>query len=96
MGSCGANRRELEDQSAIKGKIKSNWDKTHFGLSFSESSYEVEEERRREKGREEEEEEVERYGDYLCMETMVLYGIVIWMALYGSVCMDISGSIPRV
>ena len=23
MGSCGANRREFKDQSAIKGKIKS-------------------------------------------------------------------------
>ena len=26
--SCGANRRELEDQSVIKGKIKIKWDKT--------------------------------------------------------------------
>ena len=26
--SCGENRRELEDQSVIKGKIKIKWDKT--------------------------------------------------------------------
>ena len=26
--SCGANRREFEDQSVIKGKIKIKWDKT--------------------------------------------------------------------
>ena len=32
------------------------------------------------------------YGDYLSMKTM--YGM-LW-SLYGSVCMDISGSIPRV
>ena len=25
---CGANRREFEDQSVIKGKIKIKWDKT--------------------------------------------------------------------
>ena len=35
MGSCGANKREFEDQSAIKGKLRPNWDKTklvsHFG-----------------------------------------------------------------
>ena len=35
MGSCGANRRELEDQSSIKGNLRPNWDKTklvsHFG-----------------------------------------------------------------
>ena len=33
--SCGANRREFEDQSVIEGKIKIKWDKTklvsHFG-----------------------------------------------------------------
>ena len=30
------------------------------------------------------------YGNYVCMETMVLYGIVIWMAmfLYGT-CMEV-------
>ena len=28
MGSCGANRREFEDQSAIKGKLEIKWDKT--------------------------------------------------------------------
>ena len=28
MGSCGANRREFEDQSAIKGKFEIKWDKT--------------------------------------------------------------------
>ena len=26
--SCGANRREFEDQSVITGKIKIKWDKT--------------------------------------------------------------------
>ena len=26
--SCGANKREFEDQSVIKGKIKIKWDKT--------------------------------------------------------------------
>ena len=26
--SCGVNRREFEDQSVIKGKIKIKWDKT--------------------------------------------------------------------
>ena len=26
--SCGANRREFEDQSVIEGKIKIKWDKT--------------------------------------------------------------------
>ena len=26
--SCGANRREFENQSVIKGKIKIKWDKT--------------------------------------------------------------------
>ena len=26
--SCGANTREFEDQSVIKGKIKIKWDKT--------------------------------------------------------------------
>ena len=35
MGSCGANIREFEDQSAIKRKFRLKWDKTklvsHFG-----------------------------------------------------------------
>ena len=30
--------------------------------------------RKREKGREEEEEKEERYGNYVCMDAMMLYG----------------------
>ena len=49
MGSCGANRREFEDQSAIKGKFEIKWDKTklvsHF---FREGARALHEERRKE------------------------------------------------
>ena len=77
MGSCGANRREFKDQSAIKGNlgqknaflvakqglmgIRPN--KTNFGLSFGHFGRAKCEV---EKGREEEEEEKEeeeRYGN---------------------------------
>ena len=104
MGSCGANRREIEDQSAIKGKFDQI--RPILGSliwAFGEQNVK---ERRREKGREkereEEEEEVEeRYGNYVWMG-MILYGNYVWMAriLYGFVwklfvygllwvCMDI-------
>ena len=38
MGSCAANIREFEDQSAIKGKLEIKWDKTklvsHLGRAL--------------------------------------------------------------
>ena len=37
MGSCGANRRELEDQSAIKGNLQSEKGKTNLVSHFGES-----------------------------------------------------------
>ena len=51
---------------------------------------------------EEEEEEEERYGIlWICMEIICVWnycmdGYVFVWNLYGSVCMDISGPIPRV
>ena len=36
MGSCGANRREIENQSSINRKFRLRWDKTklvsHLGI----------------------------------------------------------------
>ena len=98
MGSCGANKREFEDQSAIKGKLRPNWDKTklvsHFGRVKKKRE---EEERRREKV-----EEGEKKGKG--METMNFYGFVwklwfcmelVWIVrvLYGLkwFCMDFYG-----
>ena len=53
--------------------------------------------RRREKGREEEEEEEEkRYGNYGFVWNCYMDGYVFVWNLNGRVCIDISGSIPRV
>ena len=82
MGSCGANRRELEDQSAIKGKLEIKRGCDQVGLSFFERT-----KRREEKRRREEEEEEEKKG-MESMETRDLYGDVwISMILYGFVWM---------
>ena len=48
MGSCGANRRELEDQSAIKGNL-TNWDKTKLSLILGSKKKNVKKERGEEK-----------------------------------------------
>ena len=37
MGSCGANRREFEDQSVIKKKFRLKWDKTKLVSHYWES-----------------------------------------------------------
>ena len=65
MGSCGANRRELEDQSAIKGKLEIKWDKTKLvsNLGRMLRLQREEEEGRREEEEEEEKESQERYGN---------------------------------
>ena len=105
--TCGANIKELKDQSAIKrnlsqknaflvakqGLMGIRPNKTNFGLSFWHFwEQKREEERRREK-------EEERYG------TRILYGnhVFVWIQdfkygnfEYGSVFMDISDSISRV
>ena len=99
MGSCGANRREFKDQSAIKGNlgqknvilvakqglmgIRPN--KTNFGLSFGHFKEQNMKERKEEKKKKKK----KRKGmeTMFCMETRILYG---------SVCMEISGSISRV
>ena len=62
-------------------KIKANWDKTHFGLSFWESQKREEEEMRREEVEEEEEKKRrknKRYG------FMTLSMELVWkLFLYG-------------
>ena len=76
-------------------KFRLKWDKTKLVSHLGEKKREEEEERIREEVEEEEEEE-ERYENYLSMK--LLYGwlcFCVWN-LYGSVCMDISGSISRV
>ena len=59
MRSCGANRRELEDQSAIKGKLKSNEIRPSWSLILGEQK------REDERRREEEEKK--------CMETIFVW-----------------------
>ena len=89
--SCGANRREFEDQSAIKGKFEQNGIRPSWSLILGRTKRRVkkrgeEKKKIRRRGRRE-----ERYGIlWFCMET-----ICVWN-LYGSVCMDVSSSISRV
>ena len=59
MGSCSANRKEFQDQSAIKGKCEQIGIRPSWFLIWGGQKRE-EEERRREEVEEEEEEE-ERY-----------------------------------
>ena len=77
MGSCGANRREFEDQRAIKGKLNSNGIRPSWSLILGEQKHEEEEEKRRREEVEEEEEEEEMYGDYLCMETICVWNLFL-------------------
>ena len=73
--SGGANRREFEDRSVIKGKIKIKWDKTKLVSHLEGMEGLLREERRREEEEEEEEgEEDFRYGLlWVCMDC---YGFV--------------------
>ena len=41
MGSCGANRRELEDQSAIKGKFEQNGIRPSWSFILGRAKYRV-------------------------------------------------------
>ena len=64
MGSYGANRRELEDQSAIKGKLEIKRDETKLVSHFWREKRRVkkrgeEKKKRRRRGRKE-----ERYGNF--------------------------------
>ena len=74
--SCGANRREFEDQSVIKGKIKIKWDKTklvsHLGdlEGFYVKRGEEKKKRKKRKGRRR-----KRRGFQVWI-AMVLYGFV--------------------
>ena len=83
MGSCGANRSELEDQRAIKGKLDQKGVKTKFGLSFFWKSKNVKERRREKEREEEEEEEGERYGTICVWICDFVYGTRI---LNGTIC----------
>ena len=73
MGSCGANRREFEDQNAIKGNFEQNGIRPSWSLILGEPKRE-EEERRREEVEEEEERKPRKvwklfmYGNYLSMD----------------------------
>ena len=71
MGSCGANRGEFENQSAIKEKLEQIGIRpirvSHFG-HFWRRAKRREKERRRRRRRGGEEEKKERYGDYFCMD----------------------------
>ena len=83
--SYGANRREFEDQSVIKGKIRIKWDKTKLvshlgeGESFYVKRGEEKKKRktRRRRGRR------RRRREFQVWITMGLYGFVDF-------CMDIS------
>ena len=88
MGSCGANRREIEDQSAIKRKFRLKWDKTklvsHLGIFGGPREERRKEGKKKKKKRKGMKTRV-LYGiARICMETMILYGI-LW------VCMDYYG-----
>ena len=50
--SSGANRREFEDQSVIKGKIKIKWDKTKLVSHLRRSARAFREERKEERNEE--------------------------------------------
>ena len=79
--SCGANRREFEDQSVIKGKIKIKWDKTKLvsHLGDWEGFYvKIGEEKRRRRGRR------RRRRGFQVWIAMDLYGFV-------NICMDLYG-----
>ena len=81
MGSCGANRREFEDQSAIKRKFRLKWDKTKLVSHFwGAKNVERKEEKKKKKKRK----GMEYYG------YVFVYGSVVWMAmfLYGT-CMEV-------
>ena len=53
--SCGANRKKMEDQSVIKGKLKIKRQNISSGLSFLGEFIRVEKERGKKKRREAEE-----------------------------------------
>ena len=71
MGNCGVNIRELEDPSAIKGKIKyKKGMRTKISPFWSKKGDPKHEEEKRRR-----EEEKERYGFMtLSMDAMMLYG----------------------
>ena len=85
MGSCSANRRELEDQIAIKGKCEQIGIRPSWSLIWERKNVRREE-KRRSRGRRREGSQ-ERYGNYLSME--LLYGWLcfgmelVWKCLYG-------------
>ena len=90
--SCGANIREFEDQSVIKGKIKIKWDKTKLvsHLGDWEGFYvKRREEKRREKKKKRKK---RRRRGFQVWITMGLYGL-LWICehLYGLLwfCMDL-------
>ena len=99
MGSCGANKREFKDQSAIKENLgqKNAFLVAKHGLMEIKDQFwcliwaflgeqnmnERKEERKEEKKKKKKKKKKKMKG----METMFLYG---------NVCMEISGSISRV
>ena len=101
MGSHGANRREFEDQSAIKGNlsqknaflvVKQGFmgirpNKTNFGHLFGDFGEQNMKRRREEEEKKKRKKRRKVWKPCFCMETRILYG---------SVCMEISGSISRV
>ena len=94
MGSCGANRMEFEDQSAIKGKFEQIGIRpirvSYFGHFFLKSKN-IERGRRRRRRRKRRRRRRRKvwnlYGNYLSME--LLYGWLCfcmefeWKCLYG-------------
>ena len=72
--SCGENRKKMEDQSVIKGKLKTKRQNISSGLSFLGKLIRVEEEKRRRIGKRRISQE--RYGFlYTSMDVLILYGI---------------------
>ena len=60
--SCSANRREFEDQSAIKGKLTIKWDKTKLVSHFGGSARALREERKEERNEEKKKKKKKRKG----------------------------------
>ena len=75
--SCGANRREFENQSVIKGKIKIKWDKTklvsHLGDWEDFYVKKGEEKKKRKKKKEKRISSIDYYG--FVWIAMDLYGM---------------------
>ena len=72
--SCGANRREFEDQSAIKGKLD-QMGEYQVGLSFRKGARALREERKRERNRKRRRRRRRRRRGKVCI-LMGLYGFV--------------------